>query len=102
MRLKGFANDLSACRFHSATRAAAERPTILGHLQPHPDRALLASRAHLPRLFPGSVAARRHCGPYEARGPQAPRTGEHDRTARAAAGLAPLIRAGRRADVTGR
>src|SRR5262249_24188157 len=102
MRLESLANDLSACRFHSAARAAAERPTVLGRLQPYPDRALLASRPRLPRLFPGSLAARRHCGSYEARGPQTPRAGERDRTAWAAAGLAPLIRAQRRADVTGR
>src|SRR5262245_17691106 len=96
------ASDLPARSPHSTACPPAERPAVLGHLQPHPDCALPLARVHLPRLFSGSVAARRHRGSYEARGSQAPRTGGRDRAARAAAGLAPLIRARTKADVTGR
>src|SRR5262249_11002182 len=90
------ADDLSACRHSSAARAAAQWPAVRGDFQPDPDRALHPARVHFSRRLPRSVAARRDCGLYEARGPQAPRAGERDRTARPAAGVAALIRARKR------
>src|SRR5262249_13039130 len=89
-RLKRLADGLFARSLASAARSPAERPTVCGHLQSHPHRALRPARAYFSHRLPHSVTACRHCGPHKARGPQAPRTGKRDRAVRATAGLRAL------------
>ncbi len=87
-RFGGRADDLHPWRSAAAARAFAQRPAVLGHPQPHPDRPVRHFRADLPGAFRRPVAARGAGHRDEARGPQASGAGERHRAPRTAAGLA--------------
>src|SRR5207244_13375123 len=86
----GGPHDLRSRCLAAAARAAAERPTVFGDLQPGADRVLPGFRADFPRSAAGALGACADRGPHEAGGPPAPRGGGGDPPARPAAGISLL------------
>src|SRR5947207_7240706 len=88
-------DDLRPRRAAAATRAAAERAAVFGHLQSGPDRVLRGFRADFPHPVPGAVGACDHRRSHETGAAAAPRGGGGHPSARPAAGLSALGSASR-------